>query len=56
MDNAAFVSLETALAHHNEWEGQSFKLSVHESPEMNELVDADLAQCPAGKAPDGTRF
>jgi hypothetical protein len=54
MDNTASESLETALAHHDEWERQSFKLSVQESPELDELVDADLAQRSAGKAPDGT--
>jgi hypothetical protein len=51
MDDTALEPLENALA---EWEGHNIKLSVNESPELDELVDIDLAQC-LGKA-DGARF
>jgi hypothetical protein len=44
MEDTAFESLENALAHHNEWVGQSIKLSVHETPEVDELVEVDLAE------------
>jgi hypothetical protein len=45
MDDTTFESLQQALAHHNEWDGQNIILSVNESPELEELVDIDLAQC-----------
>jgi hypothetical protein len=38
-------SLQKAPAHHNEWKAQSIILSVNESPDNDELVDIDLAQC-----------
>jgi hypothetical protein len=38
-------SLQKAAAHHNEWEAQNIKISVNESPDNDELVDIDLAQC-----------
>ena len=44
MKDAAFESSENSLARHNEWVGQSVKLSAHKSPEVEELVDADLAE------------
>ena len=54
MDENAFESLEAALAPHKEWEASNIKLSVHESHELDELVDVDLAQC-LGKA-NGSYF
>jgi hypothetical protein len=45
MDDTTFGTLENAVVHHNEWEGRDIILSVHESPELDELVDVDLAQC-----------
>jgi hypothetical protein len=45
MDDNAFESLENALVHHNEWVGQNIKLAVDGSPEVDQLVDADLAEC-----------
>jgi hypothetical protein len=45
MDDATFQSLQEALAHHNEWDGRNIMLSVNESPELEELVEIDLAQC-----------
>jgi hypothetical protein len=47
MDNTTLESLENAVAHHNEWEGQNIMLSVNESPEPGDelLLEIDLAQC-----------
>jgi hypothetical protein len=46
MDDTTFQSLQEALAHHNEWDGRNIILSVNESPpELEELVEIDLAQC-----------
>ena len=45
MEDTVFESLENALAHHNQWVGQSIIISVHQSLEVDELVDVDLAEC-----------
>jgi len=50
MDQNAFESLEAALAPHKEWEASNIKLSVHESHEVDELVEVDLAPQCLGKA------
>jgi hypothetical protein len=49
MDDSAFEALDNALSHNNEWRGHNIQLSVNESPELEELLDVDLAQC-IGKA------
>jgi hypothetical protein len=49
MDDTACETLQNALSHHNEWEGQNIMLSVNQSPDLDELADVDLAQC-LGKA------
>jgi hypothetical protein len=49
MDDTAYETLQNALSHHNEWEGQNIMLSVNQSPDLDELADVDLAQC-LGKA------
>ena len=41
--------MQNALAHHNEWKGHNIEISVNESPELDELVVIDLAEC-IGKA------
>jgi hypothetical protein len=42
--------LQSALSHHNEWEGHNIMLSVNQSPDPDELADVDLAQCLLDKA------
>ena len=39
------TGVQNALAHHNEWKGHNIEISVNESPELDELVDIDLAEC-----------